>query len=476
MPRFFGDDFPTPPQPFIQRHQFRATLSFKGQSLPDIEVLIDRDDLGRTDPKGHLLGNNDTFKAIEILDDRRYMPHGVALAGDEIEATIDIVSLRSRGYGSGPTGLVGDFICRDVRLTFDLGERSSSSRTITFFLAGPPAHWQISYMPEVSYDGTASMKFHHDDTLKPDLPLPFTVRLRPHFFYAHSDHSAVAHVQAIEIKTEQPREELSDDDFLRAATEFVDDCCLLVSLVAGSWSTWYGYAFEAGDRLVQTTRQIRRGPEVDDQDTPVGRWDGRKFLAQAVPALRALRASGKDPRLAMLHAISAREARSLEEEFIRYFFALESLKELHADALDADRVVPENQFRKVRHAVEAGLQALAADPAAPFTQDHLAAFRRKLPELNRPAFAEILDRLLAHYALEWRDLYPPDANLPRPAFVGVRDQLVHTGLSDPKTLELEIIRLQGLVERILLRMLGWEDLHNAPRSRFRLLLHTTLAG
>lgn len=127
----------------------------------------------------------------------------------------------------------------------------------------------------------------------------------------------------------------------------------------------------------------------------------------------------------------------------------------------------------MRRAIRAALEDLTA--AGALSVEDQASLEQKLPELNRRAFAEQLEQLLHEYDVAWRDLYPPAAELPRPRFIGLRDKLVHTGAVESlPALELEIIRLQGLVERILLRMLGWQDITHAPRPRFQMLIQTKL--
>ena len=477
--RFSSEHFPRPPEPFTRRHQFSATLSLREKTIQE-EVVLDWDDLGRSQPHGYVLGNNETHEALNGLDDSR-LPRGVRITSKELglETLADFSLLRKRGPGQGPIGIIGHFRSRTVTQEDRFEETAFSRRVVTFFLQGPREHWPTWYSRELSYTGDTKTKIYEKE-LPLDLDLPLRLEVTPHFFYSEieskeQEQTVSADVVAVTASIDMSRAELSDDDFVRTATEVIDDCCLLVSFLAGSWTTWYGYALQAGDRLVQHHRAARFGRDTDSQDTPVPTHQTAAFLKTAVGRLRQLRKEGKEPRLALRHAIAAAEARSFEERFLSLFLALESLKDLYARSRDRELTMPKKRFDKVQRALRSALADTRNDPAAALTDDQLASVERKLPDLNRPAFAEILEEMLQHYGVEWRDLYPPATSLTRPRFISIRDTLIHTGsIVSPKVLEIEMIRLQGVVERVLLRTLGWEDTFCSPRTWFHGLLRTQM--
>lgn len=478
MVRISGDAFPPPPEHFIQRLQFHGTLAASGQTLPGIEAVIDYDETGKESSTGGILGNNETARAIEGLETRR-LPRAARLSSADggIEATVDFNNIITRGSGPGPTGLVAKFRCRELTLTSRVEQEPGDTRLMTFFMAGPKAHWGAATRRKLSYTGEASAEVQ-DVEVPLDIELPVTVEARPHFFYsqkAADRDEVVRNVLGITVKTTEPRAELADEAFAEAARGLVDDCSLLVSFLAGSWASWYGYVLWTSDRYVRHFRRIRSGTETDMQDTPVEVYKGRDFLRTALPRLRQLRSQRMEPRLAILHAISAAEARSLEERFIRLLLALESLKDLHSQ--ERDSILPSGLFRRVKRALRGVLAEFASGDTPEVTQQQLTSLERKLPDLNRPAFAELVDAMLAEYGLEWRDLYPPDLEIRRPPFIALRDQLIHTGAVDsPPQLDLESIRVQGLVERVILKMLGWEDVSSSPRPWFDVLIRTQLGN
>lgn len=461
------NDFPAPPEPFIRRTQFRASLETEGRTAHDLELVLDFDELGRNGPKGWVLGNNESCARLKHIFPQGHLPWGVSVRSLDgtRRATIDFLATIQRGEEIGPTGVVATFSCRSLTIDDSLDFEPSESRSVTFVMVGPHHHWESDSSRDVSYTGKAEVA-HHDAALSIPTAFPANLEVRPHFYYSPGGEPTIqitAETLSITAATQVQRTTLSDDAFLQGAIELVDDASLLVSFISGSWVTWHSYHFMSGDRFVEHVRSARRGRQVNPQDTPIGMRCARKFLAIAVPRLQRMRADGREPRLAILHTVAARESLSSEERFSRFFMALESLKDLHSAQTGRERILGAALFDRVRAAIGEAIVKLEADGR--LTDKQAASIKRKLPDLNRPTFAEQLETLLAEHGVVWRDLYPafrkePDA----PPFVSVRNMLMHTGtVASAERLGLETIRVQAVVERLLLRMLGWEDTFSAPR-------------
>jgi len=470
------DRFPPPVQPFVSRHQFFASLSLRDRTLDDVEVVIDVDQLGRYPPQGYFLGNNDLSKAIEALTDGRRLPRKVTLTSRApgFAALIDVRSLSRIGPDSGPTCVVGKFDCRSATKTWVGEGEGKPRREIYFFLTGPRRDWGCWYIREPSDTGETKMDVRDYD-LSLGVELPFKVEVRPYFSYSElpaDDHELTAEVVSLQIYTETPHSDLSDDDFVKAAISIVDDCGLLVSFLSGAKATWYEYVLSASGRLVTHTRAVppRTISQPDMEDSPVRREKTREFLKVAIRHLRDLRARNADPHLAIAHTISARQASSSEECFIDYFFALEALKDIHMRTAGTEKVLPDGAFKVVQSELRSALQKLATTKPDLSLGPVLALLERKLPELNRPAFWDALQGLMEEYGVEWRDMYPEDPPT-QPRFISLRNTLVHTGtIGSAQVLWFETVRLAGLVERLVLRMLGWDDLVCAPRPWLHMLL------
>ena len=88
-----------------------------------------------------------------------------------------------------------------------------------------------------------------------------------------------------------------------------------------------------------------------------------------------------------------------------------------------------------------------------------------MTELNRPPFWTLLGTLLDAYGVRWTDLYPP--GLKRRTLISTRNKFIHSSEKPSyRRLLREAARVQALCERVLLRMLGWQDPY-APSESMR---------
>jgi hypothetical protein len=91
----------------------------------------------------------------------------------------------------------------------------------------------------------------------------------------------------------------------------------------------------------------------------------------------------------------------------------------------------------------------------------------KLAELNRPSLWHGVQSLMQRLRVDWEDLYPEPAPK-KPTFINLRNSLFHSHTRlDEETVFKESVRLEAIVNRVLLRWLGWEDLWQAPPPQVR---------
>ena len=94
----------------------------------------------------------------------------------------------------------------------------------------------------------------------------------------------------------------------------------------------------------------------------------------------------------------------------------------------------------------------------------------KLSALDRPSFWQGLEPMLKRFHIGWGDLYP-DPRPKRPTFIDVRNDLIHSGkLQDDDEFLKEMLRLEAILQRVLLRWLGWQDLWSAPSVTMKVFL------
>lgn len=475
------DRFPPPVPLFVKRYQFPASLQLKDRLLENVEVVLDLDPLGRHTPQGCFLGNSALAKAIENLADPQRLPRKVTLLSKEpgFSALIDVRSLHRVLGEPSPTGAIGDFECRHVTHEQNYEGAEPAWREVCFFLAGPRRDWMCSYSHGTSYTGESKVEVY-DPELPLDIDLPFKVEVRPHFFHSEmpvEKHGVTATVVSLVIHTDKPRSELSDDDLVLEATGVADDCCLLVSFLSGARVAWYEHVLATADRLVRHARPAPPAPpfEPEMEDSPVRYEKKRSFLKTGIRRLRALREEQADPHIAIAYTISGRQAASLEETFTHYFFALEMLKDFYIRSEGQEKILHAKAFAVVRSTVKAAIQTLAETKPDLGLAPAMHVIEKKLSELNRPPLWESLQGLLKKHGVEWKDIYPDAPGLPAPRFISLRNRLVHTGTTaSPHELWFETIRLGGVVERLLLAMLGWTDFVYAPRPWLHMLLRAKM--
>jgi hypothetical protein len=84
----------------------------------------------------------------------------------------------------------------------------------------------------------------------------------------------------------------------------------------------------------------------------------------------------------------------------------------------------------------------------------------KINELNRPSIWSLVDSLLSEQSVEWKDLYPND--VAKPSFFNTRNALVHSANEiDGELLFYETYRVQTIVERLILKLLGWKNIYRS---------------
>lgn len=473
--------FPPAVDSFNERHEFSGSLRLGDKTLGALEVVVDVSKRGQRVPQGYIIGNNETAHSINTL--WRERPKEAVLLVEGVDASssyrgeIEIDQVQWRGHGpQGPTGIVCEFKCREFTVSRELGPGDEKVRHLVVFLTGTAEPWKVSWISVEGWDGTKTLEVL-GGALDLGVAMPFSLLIRPYFFYSREEKPVAKSIHAIVVvaETDVPKDELSDEQFVQMTTKLVDDASLLVSLLSGVWITWYGYSLATPSRVTDHARRIRRpgAHEVDAQDTPVPSHVTRAFLKTAVPALRSLRDHGGDLHLAIADVVAGRETISLEERFTNFIFALEKLKDIHAAMKGREFIVDEGKWKTLQGNLGEVIRG-AADRGE-VSQAEAASLTRKLPDIRRPAFAETFEDMLKTYRGSWRDLYPEEMDTKSPPFIGVRDKLVHSNRSvAPQRLWYESLRVQAVVERVLLRMLGWENVDYSPRSYFREVLQSEL--
>lgn len=468
MRRIYGNEFPPGLRPFVSRHRLRGVVRTDNGSVSDLEIVIDTDARGRVGPKGFILGTRDTHDQLQTLGRRGRMPQSASLSAtadgrSSIDAQIAFTSLSfAGGTEHQRTRVVAEFVC--VQLTFDRPHPNDPEvpPTIAFSMTGNESHW-IGMQKWVR---------------RPRRTLRTALGPRAHALAIHYEQHEMRSVDPMEeqrlsvtvpqlVVWPRRKAQLATHPFIEQAIAAADDVAVIVSFLCGSHVTWYEYHLMSPDRTRECYRIVRqpREPEPDRYDRPVEVNNTRRFLAVALKRMQRLKAKNAYPTLAMDWTLSARESDSTEVAFMNFFFALESLRQAHLVG-SRGTILSKGKFNHLRRAFRSAAKSVR------LSTGQRAMVENRLPEINRPAFWDSLRPMLSRLRVKWTDLYPVPPPDP-PPFIGFRNQLVHRGhVSNAAHFRLELIRLQGLVERLLLRAHGWTDFDDAPRGYYHDLLRT----
>lgn len=465
--------YPPPLRPFVRRIQFRGSISSTAQQIESVGLVIDVDLLGRTNLRGFVLGTNQTVHQLDDLS-AGGSRSPLAVSADDIDGTVWVTETEIRHPEDGVDRVVATVDCEQITVRQKLP--GATARQIVFLFAGSSQPWGIRQQRTVSFDGSATVKHHTSDfELDPRLPLSF--RIMDHYLYdkaTEEPHNLTDRCPSITASTNRSVTEFPDDQFERAATEAVEDYAILVSFLSRTRRMWHTRVSLSRDGIQTTYRRAPMLPEaaLDHRDSPVLPEQHQEFLRSTFLGLRQLRKDGFEPALTFSLIAAANQSDTPEARFTNYFLALESLRDAHERRYGGDTLLGASAFKRIGARIREVLKEEAAS-TPDLTAEALENMRAKVAELNRPSLAASLKRLLEFHRTGWEDLYPPSRTPKQPLFIALRNHLLHQGkVHSSRALWYETIRLQGVVERLLLRVLGWNDLRSAPMGRYTYALVT----
>jgi hypothetical protein len=148
--------------------------------------------------------------------------------------------------------------------------------------------------------------------------------------------------------------------------------------------------------------------------------------------------------------ITAQEEKLLESSFLILFVVLEALVYQFSPEENVQMNLQRKQFKELTKKIKPIILKFCDEEGV---EKDLVL--KKLPELQRVPIKENLERLIEKYEIYTDDLYPVSKE--KFKFIKMRNNLIHKGkISDYYEFFKDKRKLQILVERIILRILGWE--------------------
>ena len=459
-------------KPFYSRHEFQGTLSKAGVNIDDLHFIIDYAENKPDKIKAAIFGDTTDSDRISALM-HQPTPY-VEIRSKAYEGCNEIIrspraiikQAQNRHWPSEYGDRMVDKICDielfELEIDISVDNKDRDEREICFYLAGPRLLWPLHWSRTRSYTGAANIEI---DPLQIDIPNPIQakIELKPSFLYAPirledgKEVNATDYVLTIEIKTDLSIEDLSDSDFINHAIQIADDLTLLASFVSRKHIKWFRYGYYSSKRSLDFVRYISESfvDSIYHEDLLIQPHEAKNFIQSSIINLQNLREKQFDLFLPIINVLHGHGAQYLEQQFILYFMVLEELKDMYAIERDINSNFSNNSeknqiLRSIRKLIRDQLPDVKSNK--PIID--------KVNELDRPSIWSLVDSLLSDQSVEWKDLYPAD--IPRPSFFKTRNALVHSVKKiDFDILFCETYRVQTIVERLLLKLIGWKDIHGA---------------
>jgi hypothetical protein len=469
--------------PFHERYRFAGKFICGNDSTPEVDVTIEFARLNSGPITGFVLGDSNTAAAFDRAfrwrkpcqlissedDYRQVVADGVLLT--TLQQTIGGLNLPR-----GPIDRVVEFSCREVsetvRRTGPPGERG-----VAFTLAGPLEQILPPDVATRSWTGATTIR-ERDFSLDVGVPWPGQIELRHTYLWDGIDtadqQGRYARLPGLILRTNLQRSELSDAELLKQAGDLADDLTLLMSFVWRNWIVWFQYEFWRPDAATEhrfhRSRRTESGAGGFD-NSPVGP-NSREFLRRCLPVFRQNRDAGLDLRLPLVYAIPKSESRYVEERLASAFWSLEKLVNLLVLRDGRDRIFGSSRFDRIEKQLKAALESsTSTDSRWGDGGVGLALLRDKLPELNRPSFSAQLKWACHTAGVIWSDLYPPGVDISVPRFIRTRNEIFHSNAAIDGALVLrESLRVTAVIERLVLKLLGWDDLSGTGPSNYGISL------
>ena len=233
--------------------------------------------------------------------------------------------------------------------------------------------------------------------------------------------------------------------------EEIGDLCLLLSFSRGTTIDWiYSEELQNGGVVRTKLRAAKTspltGPPVMDPY-----WDTGEFVRNTFPRFRESKERFRLRAVLLSYLDAKKEDVYLETRALRAATTLDLLTGVFASLYDREHIVGVSRFKKVKAAVKASLENVND-----LVPEELRELSEKLPELRRRSFRRLLTELAEKFRVP-----PPSPERERilRSVTATRNGLVHAArftAPPPARADPEYWELIGLLDRIILRMLGYE--------------------
>ena len=255
---------------------------------------------------------------------------------------------------------------------------------------------------------------------------------------------------------------MSDEEFVSGAKAVVEDLLLLMSFLSRSWIVWYQYSLRTPSTSITNIRQVFRQinekePYISDLIVEPSKID--EFISRALYEMQNLRENGLGLEVVINTMLVTYEAKYIDGKFLTLFTALEKLINYYSELNGMQEILSKNIFSKINKEIRKNVKKEIEDV------NIRKQIYAKLLELNRYPLMFLLEKMYDELNTGLADLYKPNEPI---TLIQTRNSLVHSGKRPkPGVISKDYHRLRALVERVVLRLLKWDDLSNCPKPNIK---------
>lgn len=248
---------------------------------------------------------------------------------------------------------------------------------------------------------------------------------------------------------------------------WIDALLVLVSFVERRRCSSFGWSASNGRSEAQYFRAgMWFDDERDDRDPIIEPLQFAEFVAASSVAFESDEV-GAILRQVMNCLVSA-QTLPIEPSYLLIFSALEAAVTSYARSTGQDKVVAERKFKVVRKNLS---DCLSGKNLSSEASDRM---RAKIEELNRRSLADIFATFVQAKGVLHDDLWPLRSDGSGASLASIRNQLAHGAPISPEqygAMNIALIHLRWLVERIVLASLGWPcDKSSVSPARLRQMI------
>jgi hypothetical protein len=256
-----------------------------------------------------------------------------------------------------------------------------------------------------------------------------------------------------------PKKELTPKDLKKFAFPALDIFEKQFSMLQRKRVKWFKYQISTKtySQLLIKNVKDEEYDRVDISNYLVEYSKSLEFVKTTHKGFYKLDKNGFDLISPVNYYLSSLEISYIDASYAMLFFALEKLIEESVTKHKSyqEKIIEDKRVsKKLRHKLNQTIEEVISDT------DLQNLISEKIKELNRPSFRRKLKAVLTHYNIVWKDLYENEKEL---KFISIRNQLFHS--NKPlifSEVYKELIRLRSIFERIVLKLISWDDYSNCP--------------